>query len=70
MKKKKNKKIILKSKQRFRSEKHDIFSKQVNKILLRANDNQTIQSIDSTEMYAYRTSKDLICKEEKLNVIK
>ena len=62
---KKNNKLILKSRQRFRTEKHHISSKQVNKILLRAKDNQTIQSINSTEMHAYRTSKDLICKEEK-----
>ena len=29
-----------------------------------------MQSIDSIETYAYETSKDLVCKKQKLNVIK
>ena len=38
---------------------------------LSANDDKIIQSIDSTEAYAYGTSKDLLCKKEiKCNNIK
>ena len=29
-----------------------------------------MQSVDSIETYAYETSKDLVCKKQKLNVIK
>ena len=32
---------------------------------LRANDDKKIQSINSTEIYAYGTSKDLLCKKRR-----
>ena len=50
----KNNKLILKTQQRFKSERHN-------------------RSIDSIETYVYGTSKDLICKKEKIkrnNIIK
>ena len=53
----KNNKLVLKSQQRFRSEKHNVFTEEVSKIVLSANDNKRIQSIDSTETYAYATNK-------------
>ena len=36
-----------------------------------ANDDKRMQSIDSIEIYAYGTSKDLVCKKEeiKCNII-
>ena len=55
--------------QRFRSKKHNVFIEEVNKIPLSANDaKRRIQSIDSVATYAYKTSKDLICKKKNLNV--
>ena len=42
---------MLKSQQRFRIEKHNVFAKEVNKILLRANDDKRMQSIDSMKTY-------------------
>ena len=68
----KNKKILLKSQQRFRNEKHDLFTVP-NKIALSAKDNKIMQSIDSIEIYAYETRKNLICKNEEIkcnNIIK
>ena len=53
----KNNKLVLKSQQRFRSEKHNVFTEEVSKIVLSAKDNKRIQSIDSTETYAYATNK-------------
>ena len=50
-----------------------MFTEEVNKIALSANDNKRIQSTDSTETYAYGTSKDLVCKKEEIeynNIIK
>ena len=41
----KNNKLILKSKQRFRSEKHNVFTEKVNKIALSAKDDKRIESI-------------------------
>ena len=31
-----------------------------------ANDDKRMQSIDSIEIYAYGTSKDLVCKKEEM----
>ena len=45
-----------------------VSSAEVNKTTLSANDDKRIQSIDSTEAYAYETSKDLECKKEKNNL--
>ena len=67
------KKLMLKSQQRFRSEKHNIFTEEVNKIALSVNDDKRVQSIDSTERYAYGTRKNLVCKKEEIkcnNIIK
>ena len=69
----KNKKLMLKSQQRFRSEKHNIFTEEVNKIALSVNDDKRVQSIDSTERYTYGTRKNLVCKKEEIkcnNIIK
>ena len=44
-----NNTLILKSKQRFRSEEHNAFPEDVNKIALSANNDKRIQSIDSVE---------------------
>ena len=70
---KKNNKLILKPQQRLRSQEHNVFTEEVTKIALSANDNKRIQSTDSTETYAYGTSKDLVCKKEEIeynNIIK
>ena len=61
----KNNKLISKTEQEFRSEKHNIFSQEINNIALRSNDDKRIKSIDSVGTYAYETSKDLICKKGK-----
>ena len=61
----KNYKLTLKSQQRFRSEKHNIFTEVDSKIALSATYDKRIPSIDSIETYAHGTSKDLVCKTEK-----
>ena len=58
-------KLILKSQQRFRSEKHNLFTEEVNKIALSANDDKRIQSTNSVKAYAYGTSKHLAWKKEE-----
>ena len=45
-----------------------MFTEKVNKFVLSANDGKRIQSINSMEIYAYETSKDLICKKEKTRI--
>ena len=62
----KSNKLILKSQQRFRSKKQIVFTEEVKKIALSANDHKIIQSINTVETYAYGTSKDLVCKVEDI----
>ena len=51
-----NNKLILTTQQRFRKEKHNIFTDKVNKIVFCSNDDKRIKSIDSIETYAQGTS--------------
>ena len=43
----KNNRLILKTQQRFTSEKHNVYTEEINKIALSSNDDKRIQSIDS-----------------------
>ena len=58
-------KLILKTQQRFKSERHNVFTEKNKKIALIFNDDKKIQSIDAIETYAYRSNKDLLCKKEE-----
>ena len=69
----KNNRLILKSQQRFRMEKHNVFIEVVNKIVLSANDDKRIQSNNSIETYIYGTNEEIIQKKEEIksnNIIK
>ena len=69
----KNNKLILKTQQRFKSERHDVFTEEINKIALSSDDDKRVQSIDSIETYAYGMNKDLVCKKKEIkcnNIIK
>ena len=61
----KNNGLILKSEQRFRSVKHNVFTEVVNKIALSTNDDKRIPSVNSIDTYAYGTSKDLVRKKRR-----
>ena len=66
----KTNKSKLKMQQMFKSERHNVFNKVINKIALSSNDDKRMQSI---ETYAYGTSKDLVSDEEEIkcnNIIK
>ena len=39
------------------------------KFALSANDDKRIQSTDSTEIYAYRTSKNPVCKKQVTDLV-
>ena len=68
-----NNKSILKPQQRFKSERHNVFTEEINKTELSSNDDKRIQSIDSIESYAYGTRKDLVSQKEEIkcnNIIK
>ena len=68
-----NNKLIIKTQQRFKSERHNVFTEKINQIALSSNDDKRMQSIDSIETYAYETSKYLVREREEIkcnNVIK
>ena len=48
---------MLKMQQRFKSEKHNVFTDEINKIALSSSDDKRIQSVDSIETYTYGTTK-------------
>ena len=59
--------------QRFKSERHKVFTEEITKIPLSLNDDKRMKSIDSIETYAYGISKDLVSKQEESkcsNIIK
>ena len=59
--------------QRFKSERNNVFIEEIKKIVLSSNDNKRMQSIYSTETYAYGTSKDRVSDKELIkcnNIIK
>ena len=69
----KNKKSILKTQQRFKSERHNVFTEEINKVALSSNDDKRMQSIDLIETYPYVTNKDLVSDKEEIkcnNIIK
>ena len=48
----KNNKLILKTQKRFKSERNNIFTENIDKISLSSNDDKRMQSIDSIETYS------------------
>ena len=54
--------------QRFKSERHNVFTEEINKIALSSNDDKRMQSIDSIETYTFGTSKDLVSDKEDVTI--
>ena len=48
-----NNEIILKSQQRFKSEAHNVYTEEVNKIALSSNDDKRLQTYDRVTSYPY-----------------
>ena len=64
-----NNEIILNSQQRFKSERHDIYTEEVNKIALSSNDDKRLQTFDRVTSYPYGTSAGKVCKTELLRKV-
>ena len=62
--------IILKSQQRFKSEKHDLYTEEINKIALSSIDDKRLQTFDRVTSYPYGTSAGKVCKTELLSKVK
>ena len=61
--------IILKSQQRFKSERHNVYTEDVNKIALSSNDDKRLQTFDRITSYLYRLSAGKVCKAEILSKV-
>ena len=48
-----NDKVVLKSKQRFKNERHDVYTENVNKIALSSNDDKRLLTFDKITTYPY-----------------
>ena len=65
-----NNEIVLKSQQRFTSERHDVYTKKINKIALSGNGDKRLQTFDRITSYPYGTSAGKVCKTELLSKVK
>ena len=63
-----NNKIILKSKQIFKSDHHNVYTEEINKIALTSNDDKRLQTYDRITTYPYGTNASKVCENEMLQV--
>ena len=66
-----NNEIILKVQQRFKCERHNVYTEEVNNIALSSNDDERLQTYDRITSYPYGRSAGKVCKTEilsKLNI--
>ena len=63
-----NNKIILKSQQRFKSDCHDMYTEEVNKIALSSNDDKRLQKFYNITTYSHETNAFKICRIEMMIV--
>ena len=66
-----NNKVVLKSQQRFKSESHNVYTEEINKIALISHDYKRLQTYDRITTYPSGTSAGKVCRTEllsKLNI--
>ena len=61
-----NKLILKKHSKDLKSERHNVFTEEINKIAWSSNDNKRMQSTDLIKTYAYGTSKVLVSQEDEI----
>ena len=64
-----NNKTIVQSKQRFKSDHHDVYTDEVNKTALCSNDDKLLQTFDRVTTYPYGTNAFKVCESEMLSKI-
>ena len=63
-----NDKIILQLQQGFRSDNHEVYTKNVNKIALSSNDDKRLQTFDEITTYPHGTNIFKVCESKMLKV--
>ena len=64
-----NDKVVLKSQQRFKSERHYVYTENVNKIALSNSDDKRLLTFDKITTYPYGTNMGKVCKAELLSKV-
>ena len=64
------KKVILKSQKRFKSEAHNVYTEEINKIALSSHNDKRLQTFDRITSYPYGSSVGKVCKTEILSKYK
>ena len=65
-----NNETVIKSQQRFKSERHDVYTEEIDKIAASSNDYKRLQNFDRITSYPYGTSAGKVCKTELLGKVK
>ena len=63
-----NNKTVYRSQERFKSYNHDVYTEEVNKIVLSSNDDKRLQTFDRIITYPYRTNTFEVCESEMLTL--
>ena len=63
-----NNKTIMQSQLRIKSDHHNVYTEEVNKIALNSNDNKRLQTFDRVTTYPYGTNAFKVCESEMLMV--
>ena len=64
-----NNEVILKSQQRYKSEAHNVYTEEVNKISLSSHDDKRLQTYDRITSYPYGLSARKVCKTDVLSKV-
>ena len=64
-----NDKVVLKSQQRFKSKRHNVYTENANKIALSNNDDKRLLSFAKITTYSYGINAGKVCKTELLNKV-
>ena len=65
-----NEKAISKKQQRFKRYYRDVFTEEINKVVLSSNDNKRIQTFDKAKTFPQETPTVKVCENEMLSVLK
>ena len=63
-----NNKIMLKSQQTFKSDHHNLYTKETNKIVISSNDDKRLQTFDRLATYTYGVPAVKVCETEMMVV--
>ena len=60
-----NDEILLQSQQRFKSDHHEVYTEEINKVALSSNDDKRLQTFDKITIYPYGTNAFKVCEKNK-----